>query len=143
MPKNNDRLSSHDWLARIGLDEDGQNDLLLADEPLDDLTGDPASALRERFEQWRQRHRFAPGDLVVWKPGFMNKRYPRAKQTAVVLEVLEKPVFDDERDAGSPYFREPLDLVLGFFIDEGPHRGDFLNWHYDSRRFQPWPSDRP
>jgi hypothetical protein len=33
---------------------------------------------------------------------------------------------------------EPLDLVLGLFIDSGPARGELLTWHFDSRRFQSW-----
>jgi hypothetical protein len=28
----------------------------------------------------------------------------------------------------------PLDQVLGLFVSDGPHRGDFLNWHDDSLR---------
>ncbi len=138
MSKDNDRLNSRDWLAKIGLSEDDPNALLLDDEPLGDLTGDPAAALRERFNQWQQRYNFAPGDLVTWKPGLKNHRYPRIGQPAVILEVLAEPVMDQEPDAGSHYFREPLDVVLGMFIDEGPHRGVFLNWYFDSRRFQPW-----
>lgn len=138
-PKNSDRLSSRDWLARIGLDQDDPSALALDDdESLADLSGDPAAALRERFKQWRQPHRFAPGDLVMWKPGLINRRVPRIGQPAIVLEVLAEPVFDSERDSGSHYFREPLDLVLGLFLNEGSHRGEFLNWYFDSRRFQPW-----
>lgn len=137
MAAKKDHLSSRDLLARIGLDDDLGNDLL-EDEPLPDLTGDPGAALQERYRQLARRHTFNPGDLVTWKPGLKNRRVPRSNQPAVVLDVLTEPVFDSERDSGSPYFREPLDIVLGVFIDEGPHRGDFLNWHFDSRRFQPW-----
>lgn len=85
-----------------------------------------------------QVHRFAPGDLVTWKPGMKNKRLPRYGQPAVVIGRLEQPVFDGEMEAGSCYFREPLDLVLGMIWDRDPGRGDLIAFHYDSRRFQPW-----
>ncbi len=138
MPSKHDSLSSRDLLARIGLDQElGSNDLL-DDEALPDLTGDPCTALQERAQLFAQAHRFAPGDLVTWKPGLKNRRVPHSGQPAVVLEVLKEPVFDSEKDSGSPYFREPLDVVLGLFVEDGPHRGDFLNWHFDSRRFKPW-----
>lgn len=138
MSAKKDNLSSRDLLARIGLDQATGGSDLLDDETLPDLTGDPGAALRERARLFAQVHRFVPADLVTWKPGLKNRRVPRSDQPAVVLEVLAEPVFDSEKDSGSPYFREPLDVVLGLFVDDGPHRGDFLNWHFDSRRFQPW-----
>jgi hypothetical protein len=85
-------------------------------------------------------HTFAPGDLVVWKRGMKNHRVPAHGEPAVVLEVLATPVLDTEKDSGYTYFREPLDLVLGLFIDEGACRGEFLAWHFDSRRFELWTS---
>lgn len=141
MPNDKNALNARDWLTRIGLDDDAPNDLLSDDDPLPNLSGDPAAALRERFHTWRERTVFNPGDLVTWKTGLQNRRYPRVGQPAVVLEVLDPPVFDQDLDSGSPYFHEPLDLVLGLFVDEGSHRGEFLNWHFDSRRFQHWTSD--
>ncbi|MBK1647821.1 hypothetical protein [Rhabdochromatium marinum] len=137
MPSKNDPLSSRDLLARIGLDQNLGSDLL-EDEPLPDLSGDPCAALQERARLFAQTHKFKPGDLVTWKPGLKNRRVPRSNQPVVVLEVLSEPVFDSDRDSGSPYFHEPLDLVLGLFVENGPNRGDFLSWHFDSRRFQPW-----
>lgn len=47
-------------------------------------------------------------------------------------------LLDSDTETGSTYYREPLDLVLGLFLDEGEHRGDFLSWHFDGRRFEPW-----
>ncbi|NEX22779.1 hypothetical protein G3480_21150 [Thiorhodococcus mannitoliphagus] len=135
-PKPND-LSSRELLARIGLSDDAPTDLL-DDEPLEDLRGDLGAALRERYRSLVQRHSFAPGDLVSWKPGLRNKRIPRYDQPAVVIEVLDEPVLDRMDEAGSTYFREPLDLVLGLIWDSNPGRGELVTFHYDSRRFQPW-----
>ncbi|MBK5963008.1 hypothetical protein CCR95_02590 [Thiocystis minor] len=139
MPRKHQDLSSHELLARIGLtpnEEPSGN--LIDDEPLEDLDGDLGAALRERYGLLTRHHAFAPGDLVTWKPGLKNKRYPRYGRPALVIETLDTPVHDCENDAGSTYFREPLDLVLGVFIADGPLRGELLTWHFDRRRFQPW-----
>jgi hypothetical protein len=135
--KSSNDLSSRELLARIGLSEDPSNPLL-DDDPLDDLQGDPAALLRERFQALSRGQAFAPGDLVTWKAGMKNKRVPRYGQPAVVLEVLAQPLRDGHDDPGSTYFREPLDLVLGLIWDSNPGRGEFMTFHYDSRRFRPW-----
>lgn len=130
-------LSSRELLARIGLSEEHPQDLL-EDEPLDGLSGDIGAALAARCRAFHERHTFAVGDLVTWKPGLKNRRMPRYDQPAVVMDVLDQPVFDGERESGNSYFNEPLDLVLGLFMDSGPARGELLTWHFDARRFQPW-----
>ena len=75
---------------------------------------------------------------MTWKPGLKNHRLPRYGHPAVVIEVLETPLFDDDKEAGSTYFREPRDLVLGLIWETDPGRGELLTFHYDRRRFQPW-----
>lgn len=135
-PKHQD-LTSRQWLDRIGLSEEAPLDLL-EDEPLDGLNGDLGAALRERYQSFSEPHRFAPGDLVTWKPGMKNHRLPRYGQPAVVLEVLETPRYDGETDAGSTYFRERRDLVLGLILEDGPGRGELFGFHFDRRRFMPY-----
>ena len=49
------------------------------------------------------------------------------------MEVLETTIYDDEQRAGSTYFREPLDIVIGLLDDED---GDFITFYFDSRRLQ-------
>jgi len=137
MSRKHQDLSSRDLLARIGLGDEHPQDLL-DDEPLEDLSGDLCVALRDRYRLFTQPHRFAPGALVTWKPGLKNKRQPRYGRPAVVIEVLETPLHDRDDEAGSAYFREPLDLVLGLIWDTDPGRGELMTFHYDSRRFQPW-----
>ena len=94
-----------------------------------DITIEPN--LSDRFVALNTDVRFAPGDLVQFIPGLRNKRRPTDGQAAVVVSHLEEPVFDGQLDSGSPYFREPLDLVIGV-IDED---GDFITYWVDSRRF--------
>lgn len=130
--------SSRELLQRIGLELDAPIDLLLDAEALGSSDQDLAQALRARVDCLHRRNEFRPGDLVCWKPGLRNRRVPRPGRPAVVVEVLADPVLDGGKDSGDAYFREPLDIVLGLFIDQGRHRGDFITWHFDSRRFQPW-----
>ena len=73
-----------------------------------------------------------PADIVYWKKGLRNKRLPKATQPAIVVELPEKTVHDEDKDPGSAYFREPLDVILGFIDEED---GDFILFHFDSRRF--------
>lgn len=127
------QLSSRELLRRIGLDADASTfETELAETPSPDR--DLADALRTRARSFHKAHVFQPGDLVCWKPGLRNRTQPRDGRPAVVIGVLPESVLDTERDSGSTYFREPLDLLLGVYAE----RGDFLVWHYDSRRFQPW-----
>jgi hypothetical protein len=60
----------------------------------------------------------------------------------VVLEVLDPPLLDTEKESGSAYYREPLSLVLGVFWDRDPGRGDFVAFHFDGRRFEHWDPEK-
>lgn len=76
---------------------------------------------------------FRPGQIVQWKPGMKNRLIPVYGEPAIVMEVLNPPVFDPNKDLdGTSLYREPLNLVLG--IQEAD--GDFLTFHYDARRFE-------
>jgi hypothetical protein len=90
--------------------------------------------LQAAYDGFFQTHTFQLRQLVKWKSGLKNKRLPKEGQPAIVLEVLEETLDQVERDPGSPYFREPLDIVLGV-IDED---GDFMTFHFDKRRFEPY-----
>lgn len=83
--------------------------------------------LKDSLERFNQKETFKPGDIVQWKPGFKNKR---SEGPFIVVEVLPAPIMDSAPDPGSPYFREPLDVVLGQIDREG----DFISHYYDSRR---------
>lgn len=76
---------------------------------------------------------FHPGQIVQWKSGLKNRRLPEYGQPAIVMDVLNPPVYDTSKDlAGSNLFREPLTLVLGLHDSDG----DFLCYHFDGRRFE-------
>lgn len=92
-----------------------------------------AAAVKQRFAMYQNNPGFQLGDLVVWKEGLRNRRFPRENTGAIVTRIFPQPIFDPKKkDAGSPYFRENLDLVLGVFDTDG----DFVEYHNDSCRFQ-------
>jgi hypothetical protein len=113
--------------------EDG-DDALLAEPSEDDAHR--LRALYRRLNNGRERA-LRPGQLAIWKPGLKNRRFPAYGQPAIVVEALDPPVLEHEMESGAPYFREPLDLLLGILHPEG----DFLVYHFDSRRFQPLEDD--
>lgn len=72
--------------------------------------------------------------LVTWKPGLQNKKRPVYNEPVIVIEKKQTVEYDMSDNSGSPYFKEPLDLVAGLLDEEG----DFVMLHFDSRRFQPF-----
>jgi hypothetical protein len=74
------------------------------------------------------------GMLAVWKEGMKNRKTPDYGAPMIVVDVLSPAVIDTTFDSGSVYFRERLDLVLGFVEEDG----EFTTLHYDSRRFEPF-----
>ncbi len=95
-----------------------------------------ADQLRQAFNCFKKRHTFAVDQLVKWKAKCKNRREPKYDEPAIVCEVLTEPIVDEEKkSAGSAYFREPLDIVLGLM---DPDDGSFVLYHFDSRRFEPY-----
>jgi hypothetical protein len=76
---------------------------------------------------------FKPGDIVTWKTGLKNKRFPGYGMPAVVIET-DDGALADEPDSASPRFREPVDLALGIIDGDS----DFEVFRYDRRRFTYW-----
>lgn len=103
------------------------------------ISPDDAKALNQKlikaFESMVTKHTFKTKQLVRWKEGLKNKALPAYNEPAIVWEILDKTVFDnaDAHGAGSPYFNEPLDIVLAVMDEDD----DFIMLHYDSRRFEP------
>jgi hypothetical protein len=98
-----------------------------------DMLEHKAAKARSMYERFMRRQKFQPGQLVRWKPELKNRKYPAYGECGVVVSVLPEPVMDAGNDSGSPYYREPLDIVLGFVDGDG----DFITYHFDSRRFAP------
>jgi len=75
-----------------------------------------------------------PGDIVDWKPRLQNRN---TKGPFIVVEVLAEPVYDTEDSSGTPYFREPLDIILGCLRTNLEDEPTLTCFHMDSRRFEP------
>ena len=92
--------------------------------------------LQNKYNALLTRSSFKERDIVVWKNGLRNKQLPNEGQPAIVLEVLDEPIIDNSQDtAASPYFREPLDVLV--MLDDD---GDLVSFYYDSRRFEQYKS---
>lgn len=90
--------------------------------------------LREIYALMNVKHAFHPGDIVRLKKGLQGyKTAPDYDQPCVVMKVLDAPIISTEKEDGMPSFGVPLDIVLGILM-----HGDFVEFHYDSRRFEPF-----
>ena len=87
---------------------------------------------KAKFE-YEKDYNFKVGDIVKWKVGLKNKRVPNYDEPAIVVELLNEPIFDIEEQAGSPYFKEPLNIRIGLLDEEN----EFMIFHYDKNRFEP------
>ncbi len=94
---------------------------------------DYINQVTDLYNKLRNVHEFKKGQFVKWKKGLKNKKFPTEEQPAIVIKILDEPIYSDF-DSSTPYFREPLDLLLGFI---GPNN-DFVIFHYDKRRFEPF-----
>lgn len=103
----------------------------------DGEAGQARQMLEVAYKALKVSYNFQPGTFVRWKKGMKNRKLPAYGEPAIVVEVLNTPVFDKQAgaDSESALFREPLDLVLGCFPR---NEEDFLLFHYDSRRFEPF-----
>lgn len=90
--------------------------------------------LRALYEMMNVKHAFHPGDIVRLKKGLQGyKTVPDYGQPCVVMKVLDAPIISTEKEDGRPSFGVQLDIVLGILM-----HGDFLEFYYDSRRFEPF-----
>ncbi len=110
-----------------------QSELPIQDVRYDEQREQTIASLRASFLRMQSTDpaQFRPGDLVRWQPGLKCAKLPEYGESAVVVECLDPPIVDGPPNSGSPYFRNPLSLVLGLW-----HDGGFHCWHFDGRRFE-------
>lgn len=94
-----------------------------------------AERLKDLLAVFNQKHTFKVGDLVQYKPGMESKKSAQGG-VMIVVDVLENPLINPNDDSGSPYFMEPLDIVVGEISSK--KGGDFICFHLDSRRLEPY-----
>jgi len=89
--------------------------------------------ISDRFKAYSTVTAFKPGDIVKWKKGMRNRRFPENDSVAIVTKVYPEPIYDPKaKEIGSPHFHDPMSLVLGLIDDDG----DFVEFHYDGQRFE-------
>lgn len=86
--------------------------------------------LKDCLSRMNEKNEFHVGQIVGWKEGLKNKR---SDGPMIIVEILAEPIVNASKDSGTTYFMEPLDIILGHVDADG----DFVSFHYDSRRFQP------
>lgn len=75
---------------------------------------------------------FKEGDLVQWKDGLKNRRFPDYNEPAIIMEVLDEPIYNEDEEPASPYYNEPLTIKIGFLVDER----DFITYLVNQRRLE-------
>lgn len=83
---------------------------------------------------------FKVGDILQWKEDLKNKRNPAPGQPTIVFAVVDPPERDEANDAGSAYFHERLDIIIGYIDPDDPSR--VKTFHVDSHRFEHHPEFR-
>ncbi|MGV3733591.1 MAG: hypothetical protein ACO1N6_09350 [Microcella sp.] len=86
-----------------------------------EYSGSPQYArdLLDVGRRYVDRERFSVGDLVQWKPGMKNQRFPHDGKPAIVLGWPEVP---QTEEADGEKLVEPLDIILGFLDGNGSLR---------------------
>lgn len=106
--------------------------------PTDEERKRTAADLRTLLAVLAQKHEFVTGQLVEAKHRCQNKSADRGG-VAIVSRLLPTPIMHSETDVGSCYFREPIDMVIGVL----EHDGVIVEYHVDSRRYQPYTGPLP
>ncbi|QTA91904.1 hypothetical protein [Desulfonema magnum] len=107
----------------------------LAEPVSEDKRKKIAEKLNTVYDVFLENYEFKEGQLVEWKQGVKNRVRPRLREPAVIIKLLETPEFDTEKDAGTPYFKEPLDMIIGVLEED---EDNLLFFHVDKRRFKPF-----
>ena len=104
---------------------------------------DPAAArkrmLKELAGRLDQHHGFAKGQFVVWRAGLKKQGPARLRRAGDRDRRLSEQIYDQTEDfSASPYFQEPLSLVIGDY-----HENDLVKFRVDGRRFEPLAGQAP
>ena len=86
--------------------------------------------LKALLARYKEPVNFEPGDLVAWKKGLKNRKFP-AYDEPVVVKRISNSVVAQDRDPGMSTFHEDVSLVIG----EIDAVGDFEFYHVDPQRF--------
>ena len=102
------------------------------------MKGNALSPLLHLADKFLQQEAFEVKDVVKWIPGLQVMNMPALEQPAVVLELLDQPVVDEDAELGDPSRSIRCDIVIGFMVDEKR----MVTVLADSRRFQAFGGDQ-
>ena len=101
--------------------------------------GDPgreAQRLRTAYAQLSAEADFTVGDLIVFRPGMKDLKFP-AEGQPVIVTGFNPGAVEAQEDSGSNTFRRPCDMRIGVFVGDG----DFSEFWVDARRFMKFEAD--
>ena len=88
--------------------------------------------LRSNLESYtKAMPKIEVGDILVWKEGLKNRKYPKYNEPCIVVEVLKEPILNDAIAMSSSYYKESNDVKLGIILSGN----EFVTFFFDSRRF--------
>lgn len=88
-----------------------------------------ADDLCAKLREMQHPEQFRVGDVVVWRTGLKNCRFPAHHEPAIVTEVFAEPKIT--MVCGQPIQHETV--VLGLIVN-----GDYEELAFDGRRFRRW-----
>ena len=109
---------------------------IVTSQPDTDPVAEHAARITEFASSMDEASTFKKGQLIRWKAGLKNRILPAYNEPVIVRDVLAEPLYDScetARCTGSPFFGEPLTLVIGLIDPDS----DFAVLRYDGRRFEP------
>ncbi len=110
-------------------------DQIKSDEPISEEKRDHvAQKLDTIYRIFLECYELKEGQFVEWKQGLKNRVRPHLREPAIIIKLLKSPEFDTEKDSGTPYFKEPLDMIIGVLEE---NEENLLFFHVDKRRFKP------
>ena len=124
---------------QIELNEEQKKDLIkvllrnsLEEKRNQDLDNQNKVELLKRLKAlYEMKNELLVGDLIKWKSQLKNKKLPEYNEPAIILEILDEPIYDTKAEIGSTYFNEKFDIKVGVFRDNS-----FLTFYFDSNRFE-------
>ena len=108
--------------------EDGDE----GDSPKISVAGE-IEVLRDAHRRYLIAHKFAPGSIIQMKQNHEVYNL-KGNKLAIVVEVLDEPIVNPDARAGTAFFHEKMDLVIGV-LDEDQ---DLSVLHVSSLRFEPY-----
>ena len=101
-------------------------------------TGSP-EVLKELGQRYLAKSSMVPGDLVTWKKGLRDSRFPEYGKPVVVIEIVPGQRRPLEGDASGNHCGELIEMRIGVTDDDG----DLTCFWVNANRFDPYRESEP